>query len=252
MSKPWRQRSLDLRARTRSGTLAKRRGRPRKRGKHDPDHVTRPEVIARHPVHVVLRVTRDIESLRTRHAYRAIRGAIATCAVRTAYRVIHASLQSNHLHLLVEADDKRALSKGMQGFAISAAKRLNRELRRRRGAVFAFRYHATPITSPTQARNAIAYVLNNWRRHKNDARSPYRIDPYSSADQFHGWEIPHGYAPRREPLPCILPTSWLLTEGWTRLGRSAPTRFPARTRRRDYGAGGSFASMANTQSVIFS
>ena len=217
MSKPRRPRSLDLRRRNRDGTVAKRRGRPPKCGKHDPDHVRRPEVVARHPVHVVLRVVRAAGNLRTQHAYRAIRGAIGKCAGRTDYRVVHASLQSNHLHLLVEADDKRALSKGMQGFAISAAKRLNRELRRRRGLVFAFRYHATPITSPTQARNAIAYILNNWRRHRNDVRAPWRIDPYSSAAQFHGWHTPHGHT-HREPLPCVRPTSWLLTDGWTRAG----------------------------------
>jgi REP element-mobilizing transposase RayT len=169
-------------------------------------------------VHVVLRVVRAVGNLRTRHAYRAIRAAISRCAARTDYRVVHASLQSNHVHLLVEADDKRALSRGMQGFAISAAKRLNRELRRRRGDVFAFRYHATPVTSPTQARNAIAYVLNNWRRHRNDARAPWRIDPYSSAEQFAGWQTPHGYGLRAEPLPCVRPTSWLLTDGWTRAG----------------------------------
>jgi len=221
MQRPWRQRSLDLRRRTRDGRIATKRGRPRKRGKHDPAHVTRPVVVARHPVHVVLRVVRAVGNLRTRHAYRAIRAAIGTCAARSDYRVVHASLQSNHLHLLVEADSKPALSRGMQGFAISAAKRLNRELRRRRGAVFAFRYHATAITGPTQARNAIAYILNNWRRHHNDVRAPYRIDPYSSAEQFHGWETPHGYAPRAEPLPCVRPTSWLLTDGWT---RAAPIR----------------------------
>jgi REP element-mobilizing transposase RayT len=218
MSHPWRQRQLDLRSRTRAGKVVKKRGRPRKHGKQDPAHVTRPEVVARHPMHVVLRVVHAVGNLRTRHAYRAIRGAIARCAARADYRVVHASLQSNHLHLLVEADDKRALSRGMQGFAISAAKRLNRELRRRRGDVFAFRYHATAITSPTQARNAIAYVLNNWRRHRNDARAPYRIDPYSSAEQFAGWETPHGYPPRAEPLPCVRPSSWLLTDGWTRAG----------------------------------
>jgi REP element-mobilizing transposase RayT len=218
MRKPWRQRSLDLRRRNRDGRIAKKRGRPRHRGKHDPDHVMRPEVIARHPVHIVLRVVPAVGSLRTQHAYRAIRGAIATCAARIDFRLVHASLQSNHLHLLVEADSKLSLSRGMQGFAISAAKRLNRELCRRRGAVFAFRFHATPITRPTQARNAIAYILNNWRRHKNDVRAPYRIDPYSSAEQFHGWKTPHGYAPRAEPLPCVRATSWLLTDGWTRAG----------------------------------
>ena len=217
MKRPWRQRALDLRPRNRDGSVARKRGRPRKRGKHDPDHVTRPELVARHPVHVVLRVMSAVGNLRTHHAYRAIRGAIGTCAARTDYRVVHASLQSNHLHLLVEADSKRALSRGMQGFAISAAKRLNRELRRKRGDVFAFRYHATAIESPTQARNAIAYILNNWRRHRNDARSPYRIDPYSSAAQFHGWQTPHGHT-HPEPLPVVRATTWLLTDGWTRAG----------------------------------
>ncbi len=211
MSWPWRQRALDLRRRNRDGSVTRKRGRPRKHGKHDPAHVTRPAVVARHPVHVVLRVVRAVGNLRTRHAYRAIRGAIAKCAARSDYRVVHASIQSNHVHLLVEAGTKLALSRGMQGFAISAAKRLNRELRRRRGDVFAFRYHATAITSPTQARNALAYILNNWRRHRNDPRAPYRIDPYSSAEQFFG-------GGRTEALPCVRATSWLLTDGWTRAG----------------------------------
>ena len=217
----WRRRdgqgALDFRKRTRDGKIAKRPGRKPTGRRRDPLHRTRPAVIATHPVHVVLRVVRAVGNLRTHHAYRAIRGAIATCAARSDYRVVHASIQSNHLHLLIEADDKRALARGMQGFAISAAKRLNRELRRRTGSVFAFRYQATAITNPTQARNAIAYVLNNWRRHRNDTRAPYRIDPYSSADRFHGWETPHGHT-HPDPLPCIRPTTWLLTDGWTRAG----------------------------------
>jgi hypothetical protein len=71
------------------------------------------------------------------------------------------------VHLLVEADDKDALASGMQGFQISAAKHLNAALsrgkpgQRRRGSVFPDRYHAEIITSPRQARHAIAYVLLN-------------------------------------------------------------------------------------------
>jgi REP element-mobilizing transposase RayT len=210
------QRALDFRRRTRAGKVAKRPGRKPTGRRRDPRHRTRPEVIARHPVHVVLRVTNEVGTLRKLRAYRAIRGALGTCLARADYRVIHISIQSNHLHLLVEADDKRALARGMQGFAISAAKRLNRALRRRRGDVFAYRYHATALTNPTQARNAIAYVLNNWRRHRNDARAPWRVDPYSSADAFRGWATPHGYAPRREPLPVAAPTAWLLTDGYAR------------------------------------
>src|SRR4029078_6555093 len=101
---------------------------------------------------------------------------------RTDYRIVHASIQSNHLHLLVEADSKDALRSGMQGFAISAARRLNRELGRPRGHVFAFRYHATTIASPPQARNAISYIVNNWRHHRRDLYDARRIDRFSSAN----------------------------------------------------------------------
>src|SRR5262245_48804439 len=106
----------------------------------------------------------------------------------------------------------------MQGFAISAAKRLNRELRRARGEVFPFRYHATAITRPAQARNALAYILNNWRRHRADAHARWIVDPYSSAPSFTGWSRPHGHAPPREPLPVVSATAWLLTSGWRRAG----------------------------------
>jgi hypothetical protein len=46
-------------------------------------------------------------------------------------------------------------------FAISAAKNINRAAGRKRGTVFAYRYHATAITNPSQARKALSYVLNN-------------------------------------------------------------------------------------------
>ena len=209
---------FDFRRRRRDGKLARRAG-PKPTGRRlDPRHRPRPDVIARHPMHVVLRTNRAVGNLRTRRAYRAVRGALTRCASRSDYRVVHISIQANHVHLLVEADDKRALTRGMQGFAISAAKRLNRELRRRRGEVFPFRYHATAIATPAQARNALAYILNNWRHHRADWRAPWRIDPYSSAWRFTGWSRPHGHAPPRQPLPTVAATTWLIIDGWRRAG----------------------------------
>ena len=216
------QLALDLRRRNRDGTVAKKRGRKPNLRRRDPQHLARPEHQARHPVHVVLRVRPEVGSLRRRHAYRAIRGALGRSAARTNFRVVHVSIQRTHLHLLVEADDKHALTLGMQGFAISAAKRVNRELRRKRGEVFPFRYHATPITTPAQARTALSYILNNWRRHRADHEAPWRIDPYSSADAFTGWAAPHRYARRDEPLPVVRAATWLLTIGWT---RASPIRW---------------------------
>jgi hypothetical protein len=82
--------------------------------------------------------------------------------------------------MLVEADNKQALSRGMQSFQISAAKHLNRAAsvkvmkeggQRRRGTVFPDRYHQEIIKSPTQARRALAYVLRGSIKTSVDAGS---------------------------------------------------------------------------------
>jgi hypothetical protein len=112
----------------------------------------------------------------------------------------------------------------MQSLAINAARALNDELGRE-GKLFAFRYHATQITTTWQARNALNYVLNNWRKHREDLETPRamqaRLDPYASGLAFNGWAgrsafaIPPGY----EPLAVSRPSTWLLSTGWARHGR---------------------------------
>jgi REP element-mobilizing transposase RayT len=112
------------------------------------------------------------------------------------FRIVHLSLQRDHVHLLVEAKNTQVLSAGMQGFQISAAKHLNAAISkrrpgpRRRGRVFSDRYHAEIITSPRQARHALSYVLSNWRKHREDRVAPmssWTIDWFSSAVMFPGW-----------------------------------------------------------------
>jgi putative transposase len=78
-------------------------------------------------------------------------------------RIVHMSIQGNHVHLIVEAIDEKALAAGVQRFEIILAKAINRVLERK-GKVVAFRYHRVDITTPRQMRNALSYVLNNWRR----------------------------------------------------------------------------------------
>jgi REP element-mobilizing transposase RayT len=238
-------------------------GRKRRRGKKPgrkpkgpragSPHKVRPELKARHPVHVVLRVVREVGNLRRRSTYKAVREATLTTAVREDFRIVHLSIQRNHLHLLVEADHKGALSSGMQGFQISAAKHLNAAIskdrpgRRRRGSVFPDRYHAEIITTPTQARHALNYVINNWRKHQEDradvART-WKIDPFSTAIMFPGWteycDQPFLWRgpPTYDPLVVYQPRSWLLREGYKRGGPpisvrevpSTPRRSPAERR----------------------
>ena len=138
------------------------------------------------------------------------------------------------MHLLVEADDKAALASGMQGFQISAAKHLNAAISkgrpgpRRRGAVFPDRYHAEIITSPRQARHTLSYVLNNYRKHREDRVAPmsgWAVDWFSSAAMFPDWQEygdEEGFLWRGpstyDPLMVFRPKTWLLREGWKRTG----------------------------------
>ena len=226
-----RQRTLDD-ARTPSGRggwrpNAGRKPSPDRKG---PVHRRRVDLDPHHPLHVTLRTEAAVGRLRRRHAYQAVRAALVTTFARADFRVVHVSIQHNHVHLLVEATDRHALARGMQGLCISVSRRLNRRLRRK-GRVFAHRYDARAITCPRQARGALAYVLNNGRRHREDWRSATArcapVDPYSSAPQFDGWRelspaearawLPRDY----EPLPTARATTWLLTVGWKRHGTIA-------------------------------
>jgi REP element-mobilizing transposase RayT len=140
-------------------------GRPPKGARAGAPHKQRPFLHARYSVHVTLRAIAAVGNLRRRSVYQAIQEATLTTARREDFRIVQLSIQHNHVHLIVEADDKRALAAGMQGFQISAAKHLNAAISkgrpgpRRRGTVFPDRYHAEIITSPTQARHALSYVV---------------------------------------------------------------------------------------------
>ncbi|HKO91462.1 MAG TPA: hypothetical protein VJU61_09940, partial [Polyangiaceae bacterium] len=73
-------------------------------------------------------------------------------------RIVHYSIQSNHVHLLVEADDRRALTAGLRGLFVRIAGALNR-LWQRRGGVFADRFHERELRTPREVRNSLLYVL---------------------------------------------------------------------------------------------
>jgi REP element-mobilizing transposase RayT len=227
------------------GTVKRPVGRPPKGRRSSERHEVRPTIKASEPVHVTLRVADDIarRGLRKRGIYKAVREAMLVTYRDESCRIVHQSIQDSHLHLLVEADNRMALARGMQAFQISAAKHINaavsnagnwwerRRMRtkpeRRKGSVFPDRYHEEIIRTPKQARNALAYVLNNWRKHGEHRRDPARtwlIDPYSTGWSFDGWkeraDEPFVWKLRAsyEPMMSWRPRTWLLSQGWRRYG----------------------------------
>ena len=122
----------------------------------------------------------------------------------------------NHLHLVAEAQDREALSRGMQGLLVRVARRLNR-LWGRKGRVFVDRYHDRILRSPREVRAALGYVLRNARKHGSQWED--RLDPYSSGRWFDGWrERRVGRQPIEPASPVARARTWLLRLGWRRHG----------------------------------
>ena len=182
-------------------------------------------------MHVTLRVLADLDTLRRRDTYHAIRLAMYAVFIRSTFRIIHLSLQRDHVHVLAEANDARALGDGMRAFGSIAARLINAAVtkrgRTRSGAVFADRYHEEIIRTPTQARSSLRYVINNWRKHGEDRgalSSTWLVDPFSSGCVFEGWaelaDSPTLFVtrPTYQRLPTWRARTWLLREGWKRAG----------------------------------
>jgi len=204
-------------------------GRPKKPGS-GVSHLTRPALSRRHPVHVTLRVETSVGNLRRRAVRKAVYRAFAAGCDRFGFRLVHFSLQKNHLHLVCEAKDEHALAKGMQGLSIRVAKTINRAIDRG-GRVFSDRYHVRALKTPREVQRALAYVLNNAQHH-GEWHSP--IDPCSSAALFTGWRpgIPLATDSLDELCehgpPVAAARTWLLGIGWRRHGLLDPNLLPGR------------------------
>jgi putative transposase len=183
--------------------------------RHTP-HRARPVHRAAHPVHVTLRAYS--RSLRTRFVARIVLGALRDSNAEH-FRVAHYSVQENHVHLIVEAEDRASLSSGVRGLMVRVARRVNRVLFRC-GKFWADRWHGRALASPREVRNALIYVLQNRIKHVPSSASVAAVDTLSSSQWFHGFAepLPRGF--RSIGPPCIAPArTWLLSVGWRRHGR---------------------------------
>ena len=173
-------------------------------------HQTRKELKACEPLHVTMRVLEGLPSLRKGSLLVPLHECFER-SEKAGFRVCHFSIQENHFHLIVEADGKGALSSGMQALCTSIARRMNRELGRK-GRFFSDRYHARALTTPTEVRNALRYVLHNTKHH---GKFYVGVDWFSSGLWFTGW-IDH--EPIENPPPIAVARTWLLEVGWKRAG----------------------------------
>jgi len=181
-------------------------GRKRKDGKVLPPglpHLRRPELSARHPVHVTLKLRERLPSLRSPAGFAAVFAALQRGGLRQGFRLVHFAVLRDHVHLIVEAKDRQALARSIQGLSVRIARGVNR-FRGARGRIFKDRYHAHILQTPREVRRAVEYVLDNFARHqartgRQAALAEAQADPLSSRE-----------------LPAWEPRTWLLRIGWAR------------------------------------
>ena len=127
-------------------------------------HLTREEFAARFPLHVTVRMRKGVWNLRSQRCFGVLARAFWGATERFGFRLVHYSVQGNHIHFLVEARGKRSLARGMKGLGVRVARGLNR-LMRRRGRVIGDRYHARILRTPTEVKRVRHYLRGNAERH---------------------------------------------------------------------------------------
>jgi REP element-mobilizing transposase RayT len=188
-------------------------------------HRSRGDFRGRFPGHVTLKLREGLRSLRNGRLVRALQATLREACDQGHFRVVEFSIQGDHLHLLVEAADRKALGRGMKSITARVARAVNRVLGRS-GPVLRDRYHLHVLRTPLEVRRALCYVINNARKHLG-ARAPRvgRIDPASSGPWFQGWR--EGVvALARAPAPVARASTWLLRVGWRRHGLLDPSEVP--------------------------
>jgi REP element-mobilizing transposase RayT len=183
---------------------------------------------------VTLRIEAGIESIAREWLMKIIRKAIGQ-SHKGWFQIVEFNVLTNHLHLITEARDKLLLARGIQGLEVRIARRLNKALKRK-GRLFAHRYHVRHLRTPREVRNALRYVLLNRKHHAAEQKFDRMwIDPYSSAAWFDGWAQPIRTTTdwKRElvaaPAPTAKATTWLLKTGWRRYGPLSFADTPARS-----------------------
>ena len=123
-------------------------------------HRPRELITSRTPVHINFKVSTYIQS---KAALEILTYAINKAQTHNL-NIIYYALQSNHIHLIAEATNNQALTKGMRSLTISFVKRIQK-LKGIHESIQVERYHLHVLKCPKEVEYAVYYVLNNELHH---------------------------------------------------------------------------------------
>jgi putative transposase len=154
-------------------------------------------------------------SIRNKDSLKLLKRSIKN-AQKMGLKIIHFSLQSNHIHLITEAENNDVLTQGMRALTITFAKGLNK------GRVQLERYHLHVLKTLREIKNAVQYVLFNEQKHTKNKFT--KITGYSSILYLeNGLNLVKNFAKKNkitlqiekpwEEITLARPSGYLLTKG---------------------------------------
>lgn len=138
-------------------------------------HISRERIFKPTSMHITIKVRKNKADIQSKKILKALHRAIFRARIH-GLRVIHYTLEYNHIHLLVEASGHKIMHKAMQAFGISFSKAINK-IKQVNGHVYKHRHHLRKITSSIDLKNVLRYIFHNGIHHK---RTYSLIDPYNS------------------------------------------------------------------------
>lgn len=187
------------------GGFRKGSGRTRK---HSKGVAHRPREVVKHyhPLHINFKFRTTIKS---KASLRILKRALIN-ARKQGLRIVHFSMQSNHIHLIIEAKDNSILTSGMRALTVTFAKGI------KMGRIQVERYHLHILRTKREVKHAVHYVAFNKQKHEKGTYTV--IDEFTSA--LSDLKIVKAYAKRMRITIRILgslvlemdkPKIWLLT-----------------------------------------
>ena len=135
-------------------------------------HRTRERVNQRLPLHINFKYRIQIKN----KAFLKILKRALLNSRRQGLKILHYSVQTNHVHFIIEASDNKILECGMRSLTVTLTKGINQ------GRIQLQRYHLHILKTLKETKNAIHYVIFNEQKHKKAKFA--RLDDYSSLFRF--------------------------------------------------------------------
>lgn len=145
-------------------------------------HTPREVISKPSPLHLTVKLKRaDIQN---KVVLRILKHAIYRSRLQ-GVRVVHFSLEHDHVHLYVECGNNFVLGKAMKAFGVTFVRGINK-FKRSKGQLYKYRYHLRILKSAREVKNVINYILKNGIKH---GRTLKVINPYNSALVLHDFGL---------------------------------------------------------------